>query len=182
MLPCGSRPRLSEARGSGDKLDATTTALGFTTGTYIFLRLAPVKVRLCGAGTPAGVAPLRWCRQGGQERPLPHHMIRLFHFYGCASLGELLLYSLGLFLGNALFHVLGRSVDQFLGFFQAQAGDFADGLDYIDLIGADFLENDGEFGLLFGRSRTAAAAAPPPPLPSREPRPQPRRRDAIRVF
>ncbi len=81
----------------------------------------------------------------------------LLHFDNRTGIGELLLDGLGFFLGNALFNVLGGSVDQFLGFFQAQAGDFADGLDHVDLVGADFFEDDGEFGLLFRRSRS-----PPP--------------------
>ena len=83
----------------------------------------------------------------------------LFHFDNGARIGELLLDGLGLFLGNALFYALGRSVDQFLGFFQAQAGDFANGLDHIDLVGADLFEDDGEFGLLFRRSRGCRSAA-----------------------
>src|SRR5208282_3081536 len=58
---------------------------------------------------------------------------RLFHFDDSASLGKLLLDGLGFVLGNAFFDVLRRSIHQFLGFLQAQAGDLADGLDYIDL-------------------------------------------------
>src|ERR1700740_2001489 len=77
----------------------------------------------------------------------------LLYFDHGAGVGELLLDGLGLFLGDAFLHVLGRSIHQFLGFFQAEAGDFADSLDYIDLIGADFLQEDGELGLLLGWSR-----------------------------
>src|ERR1700677_4331549 len=39
-LPCGSRPRLSEARGSGVSLDANTTPEASQPRTQIFLRLA----------------------------------------------------------------------------------------------------------------------------------------------
>jgi len=56
---------------------------------------------------------------------------------------------------------LGAPSTQFLCFLQAQAGDLSDSLDYIDLVGADFLEKDSEFGFLFGRSAPAAAAPPP---------------------
>src|ERR1700686_3697366 len=92
----------------------------------------------------------------GQECPL--HTSRLLYFDNSTGIGELLLDGLRFFLGDALFHVLRGSIHQFLGFFQAQAGDFADGLDYIDLISADFFQDDGELGLLFRRSRCRRAA------------------------
>src|SRR5438105_3731267 len=76
----------------------------------------------------------------------------LLHFDRSSSIGELLLDGLRFFLGDSLFHRLGSAVDQVLGFFQAQGGDFAYGLDDIDLICAYVLKNDREFGLLFGRS------------------------------
>src|SRR6202034_4678929 len=53
---------------------------------------------------------------------------------------------------------LGRAVHQILGFLQAQAGDLADRLDHVDFVRADFRENDGEFRLLFRRTRRRAAA------------------------
>ena len=68
---------------------------------------------------------------------------------------------LGFFLGDVLLQRLGSAVDQVLGFLQAEGGDFAYGLDGIDLVGTGILEDDGELGLLFSR-RSAAAAAPPP--------------------
>src|ERR1700719_755061 len=40
-LPCGSRPRLSEAKGSGVRLDANTTAQASQPEREIFLRSAP---------------------------------------------------------------------------------------------------------------------------------------------
>jgi hypothetical protein len=87
---------------------------------------------------------------------------KLFHFDGRASVRELLLDGLGLFLGHALFDVLGGAVNQVLGFFQAQAGDFADGLDDFDLLRADILEDDGELGLGFSRgcARCRASVLP----------------------
>ena len=101
------------------------------------------------------------------------------HFDNCASLGKLLLNGLGFVLGNAFLDVLGRSIHQFLGFLQAQAGDLADGLDYIDLIGADFLEDDGKLRLLLGRSRRRCRPRRPPPSPG--PRLPPRRPGALPV-
>src|SRR5579863_5416170 len=81
------------------------------------------------------------------------------YFDNSPGVCELLLDGLGLILGDALFHGLGRSIHQFLGFFQAQAGDFADGLDYIDLVRADLFEDDGKLGFLFRRSRRCSRAA-----------------------
>src|SRR6202451_1832232 len=95
---------------------------------------------------------------GGQECP-PHTEPDLLDFDHRASVRKLLLDGLGFLFGNALFYRLGRSVNQLLGFFQAQAGDFADSLDHVDLVGTDFLEHDGEFRLLFRRSRRCCSTA-----------------------
>src|SRR5215469_130207 len=57
----------------------------------------------------------------------------LLYFDRRARFGELLLDILGLFLRDAFFHRLGRAVDQILGFLQAQAGDFTNRFDDVDL-------------------------------------------------
>src|SRR5258708_2771942 len=62
-------------------------------------------------------------------------------------------------LRNVLLQGLGSTVDQVLGFLQAKSGDFAYSLDGIDLIRAGILQDDGEFGLLFSRSRRCRTAA-----------------------
>src|SRR5262245_23165997 len=73
---------------------------------------------------------------------------------------ELLLDGRGLFLGHAFLDRLGRTLDEVLGFLEAERGDLADDLDDVDLVGAHFGERDGEVGLLFrGRRRGRAAAA-----------------------
>src|ERR1051325_3574925 len=76
------------------------------------------------------------------------------YFDRSSSIGKLLLDGLRFFLGDAFFHRLRSAVDQVLGFFQAEGGDFAYCLDDIDLIGTHVLKNDREFGLLFSRGRT----------------------------
>jgi len=129
-LPCGSRPRLSEARGSGDSLDANTTPEASQLEPEYSLRLALNLVHATLLQPGPALAEVDAARSLAQ--------MPLFHFNDSASLSKLLLDGLGLFLGNALFNVLRRSIHQLLGFLQAQAGDFADGLDHVDLVGADF--------------------------------------------
>src|SRR5690606_41704490 len=51
--------------------------------------------------------------------------------------------------GHAFLDRLGSAVNEVLGFFQAQTGDFANGLDDADLVGADFSQDDVELGLFF---------------------------------
>src|SRR2546430_3973346 len=100
---------------------------------------------------------------GFPSRGIPDRLpseCRLFHFYGSPSISELLPYGLRFFLGDTLFHCFWRAIHQVLGFLQAQAGDFAYRLDYIDLIGANVLQNDAELGLLFRRSRCCCSTAP----------------------
>src|ERR1700688_564557 len=62
---------------------------------------------------------------------------------------ELLLDGRRLVLAHAFLHGLGRAIDEVLGFLQAEAGDFAHGLNDVDLVAADVGEHDGEFRLLF---------------------------------
>src|SRR5207248_1566758 len=71
----------------------------------------------------------------------------LLYFDRRARFGELLLDGLGFFLVHALFDRLGGSVDQVLGFFQAQAGDFAHDFDHVDLVRARCRQDDAELGL-----------------------------------
>src|SRR5690554_4946281 len=62
----------------------------------------------------------------------------------------------GLLLGDALLHRLGRTFDQVLGLLQAKAGQRAHFLDDLDLLVAGRGENDVEFRLLLGGSSAAA--------------------------
>src|SRR5690606_19883932 len=55
-------------------------------------------------------------------------------------------------------HGLGRPVDQVLGLLQAQARDFAHGLDGVHLVLAGGGEHDGELGLLLGGGGRGAPA------------------------
>src|SRR5690242_14316845 len=75
-----------------------------------------------------------------------------------ADFFELLLDGLGLFLGHAFLDRLRRALDEVLRFLQAQAGDFADHLDDLDLVAAGFRQRDVELGLLLDGGRGRAAA------------------------
>src|SRR3954452_11589297 len=77
---------------------------------------------------------------------------------GSAGFLELTLDRVGLILRHAFLDGLRRGVDQVLGLLQAQAGDGADDLDYLDLLAAGSGQDDVERGLLLGRG----GAAPPP--------------------
>ena len=82
-------------------------------------------------------------------------------FDGGALLLELLLHLLGLGLGHAVLHRARRTIDQVLGFLQAERGELADDLDDVDLLVTAGLEDDGELRLFLDRGRgTRAAAAP----------------------
>src|SRR6185369_2496029 len=72
---------------------------------------------------------------------------------------ELLLDRRGLVLVHAFLDRLGRTLDEVLGFLQAERGDLADDLDDVDLVGADFGQRDRELGLLFHRGRRRRTAA-----------------------
>src|SRR5690606_133285 len=66
-----------------------------------------------------------------------------------ASLFQLRLGGLGLFLGDGLLDGLRRGIDEVLRLLEAKAGQLADRLDDLDLVRADFREDDVELGLLF---------------------------------
>ena len=58
----------------------------------------------------------------------------------------------GLVLVDGLLEDLGHRFNEVLGFLQSEAGDFADGLDDVDLlVGREADERDVELGLLFSR-------------------------------
>ena len=67
----------------------------------------------------------------------------LLDFDSGARVDELLLDRLGFFLADAFLDRLGSAVDQVLGLFQAEAGDFANGLDDVDLFGPPLNVNSG---------------------------------------
>src|SRR5579872_285645 len=129
------------------------------------LRVAGDSLRLSARAEPAPTPPilrlrpprrtsLRIAARGSDASQTP-----LLNLNSSASFRELLLNGLRFFLGDTFLDALGGAVDQILGFFQAEAGHFADSLDYIDLIGADVLQDDGKLGLFLGRSRCRRTAA-----------------------
>src|SRR5438046_9283294 len=110
------------------------------------------------------MSPPSWSRhqplmETGRPRPVnctgetPVSSVQLFYFDRCSSFRELLLNVLGFLLRYALFHGLGSAIHQILGFFQAQAGDFAYRLNHVTLVLAHFLEHNRQFSLLLVRSR-----------------------------
>src|SRR5436305_15278817 len=102
--------------------------------------IAPQCTRLRFLPSPSGRLP------AGEKKQK-----KLFHFDGRTGVSELLLDVLGFVLGHALFDRLGSAIDQILGFYQAQAGDFTDGLDDFVLLRANILQDDAKFGLGFSR-------------------------------
>src|SRR6185437_8718447 len=72
----------------------------------------------------------------------------LLELDGRTSLGQLLLHLLGVGLGDLLLDRLRRGLDQVLRLLEAEAGDLADGLDDLDLVGPRVGEHDVELRLL----------------------------------
>src|SRR6266704_383522 len=60
--------------------------------------------------------------------------------------------------GHTLLNGLGRSIYKVLGLLQTEPGEFANGLDHVDLVFAGRVEHDRELGLLLDRGRRAPAA------------------------
>ena len=73
------------------------------------------------------------------------------------SVFELFLDRGGFFFVDAFFHRLRGAINQVLGFFQAQAGNFTNRLNHVDLVGAHFGENNGKLRLLLSRARCSRA-------------------------
>ena len=73
----------------------------------------------------------------------------LLQFDYCSGFFDLLLHLFGFFLCYAFFDGLGCAVNEFLSFFESEAGDFADNFDYADFVGAVVFEDYVKFGLLF---------------------------------
>src|SRR6187401_3021264 len=70
---------------------------------------------------------------------------------GGASLAELRRGSLGFVLRHAFLDRLRGRLNQILGLLQAEAGQLADRLDDVDLVGAEVREDHVELALLLGR-------------------------------
>ena len=83
----------------------------------------------------------------------------LLDLAGSADFLELGNHSLGIVLGDGFLDGLGSVVDELLGFLQTQAGDLADDLDDLDLLGADLLQDDVELGLLFDLSSAGGGSS-----------------------
>ncbi|MPM50518.1 hypothetical protein SDC9_97260 [bioreactor metagenome] len=73
----------------------------------------------------------------------------LFDFAGSANFFERRNDLLGVFFVDAFLDFARCAIDDVFGFFEAEAGKLTNDLDDLDLLGADFLEDDVELGLLF---------------------------------
>ena len=78
---------------------------------------------------------------------------------GCAGFFELSLGLLGSFLVGAFEDSLRSTVNQVLGFLEAEAGDATNFLDDVDLVSAGIREDDVELGLFFFSSSSRACTA-----------------------
>src|SRR5688572_18558864 len=76
-----------------------------------------------------------------------------------ADVRELLLDRERLVLRDRFLDRLGRALDEVLRFLQPEAGHFANDLDDVDLVAADFGQRRGELGLLFHSGRAAGCRA-----------------------
>ena len=117
--------------------------------------------------------------------PVPSRALSPVHLYssdlldvdGGASLAQLRRGGFGLLLRHAFLDRLRGRLDQVLGLLQAEAGQLADRLDDVDLVGAEVGEDDAELGLLLdrrggGRAIAASGSRPRPgPSPRRRSRP-----------
>src|SRR5215468_9693526 len=82
----------------------------------------------------------------------------LLNFDLRARLFELLLDARGFVLADTFLDGLGSPVNEVLGFLQAEARDFANGLNDVDLVAAHIGKHDGEFRLLFRGSCSGACS------------------------
>ena len=91
---------------------------------------------------------------------------KLLQFNLGASGFQFLLGFFSFSLGKAFLNSLRSAVDEVFGFLQAEAGQFADSLNNLNFVSADFFQNDVEFGAAPApageATATAAAAAETP--------------------
>ena len=83
----------------------------------------------------------------------------LLEFDSCASLGELGLDSLSVFLGCAFLDGLGCALNEILSVLKAESSEFTDNLDDSELVCASTGENDVKFGLLLSGCRCGSCCA-----------------------
>src|SRR4051794_27195396 len=88
------------------------------------------------------------CPIAAGQRPAPQ---KLLPFNSCASVDKLLLDGSRFVLADTFLDGLRSAVHQVLGFLETQAGDFANRLDDVDLVGSGSHEDDVELRLFFSR-------------------------------
>ena len=83
---------------------------------------------------------------------------KLLQFNLGASGFQFLLGFFSVSLGKAFLNSLRSAVDEVFGFLQAESSQFTDSLNNLNLVSADFFQNDVEFGFFFSRSSSASSA------------------------
>jgi hypothetical protein len=83
---------------------------------------------------------------------------KLLQFNLGASGFQFLLGFFSVSLGKAFLNSLRSAVDEVFGFLQAESGQFTDSLNNLNLVSADFFQNDVEFGFFFSRSSSASTS------------------------
>src|SRR3954451_3923124 len=84
---------------------------------------------------------------------------KLLDFDGGASVDKLLLDGSSFVLADTFLGGLRCAVDEVLGFFEAEAGDFTNNLDDIDLVRARASEDNVEFRLFFSRCSSGSSGS-----------------------
>ena len=90
---------------------------------------------------------------------LPPAIARLLNVDLSAGVFKLLLEVSSFSLGNSFLNMLRSAFNEVLSFLQAEAGDSADFLDDVDLVGASVNQDNVELGLFFFRSSSSSTAA-----------------------
>ena len=122
------------------------------------------KIKISGGkfGTDPGFRPIFLemknspARGGGAECSWKK---QLLDFDSSADFGQLFLDLFAFFLGSAFLDGLGGGFHEVLGFLQAQAGQLADNLDDLDLLGASVLQDGVELGLFFFSGSSASSVS-----------------------
>ena len=78
--------------------------------------------------------------------------VNLFQLNGSANLSQLSLQSLSVSGGHCFLNGSGSAVNDSLSFLQTQAGSLTNGLDYLNLVGANIGQHNIKLGLLVSSS------------------------------
>ena len=100
-------------------------------------------------------------KKHGHSRECPCWLlgVNLFQLNGSANLSQLSLQSLSVSGGHCFLNGSGSAVNDSLSFLQTQAGSLTNGLDHLNLVGANIGQHNIKLGLLlFSRSSSTGTA------------------------